>query len=211
MAMLKDTQQKIFEFIDSKKGDLSDLSLRDIGEEAGVGKRPQIVAHHIAQLEKKGYLRKLSSKPLKYIVLKVPIENVVMIKRYQFAECGPDGLFGDDNVVGEVPLPSLPFGITSPESYFLIDARGDSMKPMIENGDLVLAYITQDIQEKDIAVIVHNEVPKIKRISFKETSKGNFCALESVNSGEYQTEFVDPEVENFRFVGKVKNVIKSYH
>ena len=212
MAKLHATQQKILAFLKKQNASEGELSLRSIGEAVGIGKKPQVVAHHLGQLEKKGFIRKDSSKKLSFTVLSEPIEDVVYVNMYQFAECGPEGLFGDDEVIDRVPLSSRQFGIANPDNFFLIKARGNSMKPMIDSGDLVLAKETQEINNGDIAVVVHNQMPKIKQLLIRHAPEGNFYSLFSLNAEnkrDFPVEIINPQDDDFRIVGKVKSVIKN--
>ncbi len=142
---LHPTQEKIIAFINKNGGNIENLPLRDIGESIGVGRQPQVIAHHIQQLEKKGYLRRDPANKNRITTLEAPITEVAYIDLYGMAQCGPDGFFAEDCVLDRIPLPTRTFGISDPRKYFLVTARGKSMEPMIREGDLVLAYQQDDV------------------------------------------------------------------
>jgi repressor LexA len=205
---LHPVQEKIVAYLRSKKGNIEDLSLRDIGEQIGVGKKPQIIAHHLKQLELKGYLVKSDSDKKVYQVLKSPISEVVYINVYESAECGPEGLLGSDTIVDRVPLSSRTFGISNPKDFFLIKARGKSMEPMIKDGDLVLARYQADIDNGSIGVVVHNGMPKIKKVIKTNTTKNNvFFSLVSLNP-DYKSEDIMDGDDDLKVAGLVKSIIR---
>lgn len=198
-------QERLLILLKKKKGDIEDLSLRKIGEMVDVFNKPQIIAHHLQRLEEKGYIRKDSPASKKYIVLSKPISDVVWINRYGFAECGPEGLLGDDEIVEKIPLSSKTFNIENADNYFLVEARGKSMEPLIKDGDLVLAkkqlHVNNDGQ---LAVVVHDEVPKIKKVI---RNNKTYC-LVSLNP-DYSKEDVIENENSLRVVGLVKSIIRT--
>lgn len=196
-------QEKILSFLTKRKGNIDGVSLRDLGDFIGIGKKPQVVAHHLFQLESKGFIRRDSPDSKKFSVLKQPVSDVVYINVYATAECGPDGVFGNDDVVDKIPLSTKTFGIVNPDDYFLIKARGKSMEPMIKTGDLVLAKRQDQVENGTIAVVVHNEMPKIKKI-IKNDNKS--YSLMSLNQ-DYAKEDIYDTDDNLRIAGSVKGVI----
>lgn len=202
-------REKILSFLKKHKGDISDMSLREVGYKVGLGEKdqvnPQVIAHNLAYLEYKGYIRRRTPSKRIYDILEDPVSDIVYIKLYSTtAECGPSGVLGDDNIKEEIPLHSKTFGISNPEDYFLIRAKGESMKPMIYPNDLVLARIQNSVDAGQIAVIVHNDMPKIKRIS--GGSKGKYSLI-SLN-----TEYSDEDIydTSARVVGLVKSIIRHH-
>lgn len=203
------TQVKILEYMKANHGLTVGKSLREIGETIGVGRKPQIVSHHIKQLEKRGLLREDGKGT--YVVLDTPVSSVAYINLYSCtAECGPNGFLGDDTIIDRVPLPTKTFGITNPNDFFLIKARGDSMEPMIKEGDLVLAKVQEQMPENGtVSVVVHRDMPKIKLISREDIGGKTMYCLESINSDKHPRVFVEDEDENLRIVGVVKSIIKN--
>lgn len=180
-----------------KRGEES-LSLRDIAEEIEV-RSPNTVLYHIRQLEKKGYLRRDPANPANYIILRDPIKDITYVNLYSMAQCGSDGLLAEERVIDRIPFSTRAFGVS--DRVFLVKARGDSMEPFIVENDLVLSIIQSDIESGEIAVVIYNDEPKIKKIIKVE---GKYV-LESLN-GKYPPEIIKEE-DNFQIIGKVKNVI----
>lgn len=196
-------QEELLKLLKEKKGDFEGLSLRKIGELVGVLNKPQIISHHLNQLEDKGYIRKEKDDSKKYIILNEPISDVVLINRYGFAECGPEGFLGDDEVIEKIPLSTKIFNIDNPSEYFLVKARGKSMEPLIKDGDLVLAKKQNIVDNGQVAVIIHNEMPKIKKIM---TNNNSYCLI-SIN-GDYEDENIF-ESGDLRITGLVKSIIRT--
>lgn len=210
MKNIHETQRKILDFIRKNGGSLKNFSLRDVGEEIGIGRKPQVVAHHINQLQKTGVLRLEDEAERKYTILDNPVSSVEYINLYSCtAECGPNGLLGHDTVIDKIPLPTKTFGITKAKDFFLIKARGDSMEPMIKEGDLVLGKVQADIPSSgSIAIVVHENMPKIKKFLIENIGGQTVYCLESLNR-KYDREFISDESEGLRVVGLVKSVISK--
>ena len=206
---IHDNQKKILEFLHKRKGNIENISLREIGESIGLGNKdeinPQIIAHHLRTLENKGYIIREDPFRKIFIILKEPIDDVVYINLYSTtAQCGPDGVFGEDNIQEKIPLHSKTFGISNADDYFLIKARGDSMEPMIHNEDLVLVRTQNQVDNNQIGVVVHEGIPKIKKIA----KIGKKYALVSLNNQRYSNEEIE-ENTDIRVVGLVKSIIRQ--
>lgn len=206
--ILHDNQKKILDLLKKNGGNFSGMTLRDVGEKTGIGRRAQIVAHHLNQLEKRGYIRRDFSNRSHFEILDNPISQVSYINLYGMAECGPDGFFGEDKVVDKIPLPTRTLGITSPDDFFLVTARGRSMEPQIKEGDLVLARRQDDVDSGSIAVVVHNDIPKIKKVVKNEIAGSFVYNLVSSNS-DFKDETIGDESESLRILGVVKSIIRT--
>jgi repressor LexA len=125
------------------------------------------------QLENKGYI--FRDKNGRIQALKNPVKDIVFLNVYGIAECGPGGIFTEENVLERVPLPAKTFRVTG--ESFLIEAVGDSMYPVIEEGDLVLAEKGLDPKNGDMVVVIHNNTAKIKKF-FKDKKQ---VILQSIN------------------------------
>ncbi|GAG69926.1 unnamed protein product, partial [marine sediment metagenome] len=59
------------------------------------------------------------------------------------------------------------FKINDPNAFFL-RAQGNCMSPEIKNGDLLLIYPNEKVENGDIAVIVNNKGQKeVRRVTFQ--------------------------------------------
>ncbi len=175
------------------------LSLRDIAQEIGV-RSPATVSHHIRQLEKKGYLRRNPLYPSDYTLLRDPVKDVVYVNLYGWASCGKEGFLSDSNILDRVPLSTRLFGVT--DRSFLVQARGDSMKPAIQEGDLVLVDQQPRVETNAMALVICEEEPRIKKVIFVEDR----IILVSLNLA-YPPEIYE-KGEDLVIVGKVQSVIK---
>ena len=158
-----------------------------------------VVHHHIKELEKKGLLKKNPNNPNDYVVV-MPEENeTIFLNLYGLAECGPNGIILDGNVEDKIPVSAKLLGISLKDA-FLVKARGDSMIPKINDGDLVVAVKNNNPQNNDIVVCVNNGEALIKKISFRE----NKIYLVSLNP---VFEEFEANNEFFAVEGIVKRVI----
>ncbi len=190
------TQEAILEVL--KRG-VEGLSLRDIAREVEV-RSPATVAHHLRQLEKKGYLRRNPANPSEYTLLKDPVKDIAYVNLYGWASCGPGEFLAETNVRDRVPLSTRLFGVT--DRSFLVRARGDSMVPAIADGDLVLVERKPRVETNAVALVICGEEPRIKKVIFA----GDRVVLASLNPA-YPPE-VYGEGEALVILGEVKGVIK---
>lgn len=198
-------QEALLDLLRRKKGDLAGMSLRAIGAEVALPDKPQVIAHHLERLEDKGYIRKQRRDGRVYEVLKTPVGGIALVDLYSTtAQCGPEGFLGEDCVLERVPVASKAFGITNPSDYFLVKARGDSMEEMIHDGDLVLARRQDEVDSGQIAVLVHDGMPKIKRV----VKTADAYVLHSLND-KIEREVVIPKGDvDLRICGLVRGVLK---
>lgn len=200
-------QQKLLDILKNRRGNLEPLSLRDIGERLGIGRKAQSVAHHLSQLERKGLIRKISSASKRYAVLtKIPIPETVKINMYGFAQCGPNGPVGEDRVLDRIPLPTKTFGIYNPDDFFLLKARGESMEPVIKEGNLILVRKQEDADDGTVAAVVHDGMMKIKKVIKKGVGANRQVFLVSKNKN-FEDEVITEAEDNVKICGIVKAVI----
>lgn len=194
---LHEKQQQLYELLLGRK-DSETLTLDDMREHLEVSSLNTIV-HHLKQLERKGYIRRNSDNgPIE--VLSAPIRDIVYLNLYGTVGCGPTGFFNDDNVVDRIPFPAKQLRV-NPDS-FLVEARGDSMEPMIHDRDLVLVD-KSPVSSGDIAVVVHKEGAKLKKL-FKE--KGQVI-LQSLNPLHAP---IVANPQDIRAVGVVRGVVRNF-
>jgi len=153
------------------------LSVRKLMEELKVNS-PNLVQHHISQLEKKGYLKRDAGNPSNYQVLFEPEAPISFLNLYGLAKCGPDGTILTGTPIDRIPIASkiVPFAI---EDAFLVKANGDSMEPEIRHGDLVICKAQKIADNGEIIICSYNESAMIKRLRKLEKDQ---VILESINA-----------------------------
>ena len=195
---LHEKQHQLYEFLLAAKGDNA-LTLDNMRQNLEVSSLNTVV-HHLKQLEKKGYIRRQGDYgPIE--VLPAPIRDIVYLTLYGTVGCSPEGFFNDDNVVDRIPFPARQLRVNS--DTFLVEARGDSMEPLIRDQDLVLVD-RNPVSSGDIAVVVHRESAKLKKL-YKE--KGQII-LQSLNT-KYDPIVVRPD--EIRAVGTVRGVVRNFN
>lgn len=159
-----------------------------------------VVHHHIVQLEKKGYLKRNPSNPRDYQLLEDPEKPITYINQYGLAECGPNGSVLDGNPIDRIPIASKLIKFPT-EDAFIVIAKGDSMEPVISQGDYIIAQKKSTASNGDIIICVNDEKAIIKTYSIN----GNTVILHSLNSNKHQPFVAN---EDFRIEGIVRNIIK---
>lgn len=192
---LSDKQQELYKMV--LRGD-ENLTLDAMREELGV-KSINTVVHHLKQLEQKGYIRRYGDYG-RIEALPAPVRDIVYLNLYGMARCGREGFFNEENVVDTIPFPIRQLRV-NPDS-FLIEARGDSMEPMIHDRDLVLVD-KMPVDTGDIAVIVYDGGAVLKKI-YKERGR---VILQSLNSKHEPIITTPAEINT---IGVVRGVVRDF-
>ncbi len=159
----------------------------------------------LSQLEEKGYLRKNPANPRDYVVMEyVRDKEFAYINMYGMAQCGPHGLLLDGNPIDKVPIYTKLLGFPSSEA-FLIKARGNSMQPKINPGDLVIVKKANDIENNEIAVCVNDGEVLIKKIQKISNPGGDFAYYLTSLNPDTAAFLASP---NFHIEGIVRGVYK---
>lgn len=180
-----------------KKNITDPLTIREIQDELKISS-PSVVYHHIQQLEKKGYLKRNPANPKDYQILSdSPEKTITHLNLYGLAHCSPSGHILDGNPIERIPIATRLLSFPSSEA-FMVKARGDSMAPKINDGDLVIARKTRMANNGDIVVCVNNEEALIKKIQ-----KNNQTILISLNPS------YEPFVASKKF--RIEGIVKSVY
>lgn len=179
----------------------SPLTIREI-QNALDFSSPSVVAHHIQQLEKKGYLKRNPNNPKDYQVFMTPEKEIVVLHQYGNAQCGPNGSILDGNPVDKIPIASKLLKFPANEA-FIVSAKGDSMEPRIHEGDLLISQKMSSPNNGEIVVCVLGEEVLVKKFFHQD----NRIILISINSEKYPPVPVY-EHDYLKIEGVVRNIIK---
>jgi SOS-response transcriptional repressor LexA len=213
---MNEYQQKLYQLALAQ--DLGKLSLRQMAKLIGADNKPQIVKHHLIQLEKSGLIQlNLDQgviKPIKKgfggTSIQSPFYSLPIVGA---ANCGPATVFADERIEGYVKVSSkmLP---RKKQSLYVLVADGPSMNRAevrpgvtIDSGDFVVvdsAY--QNPKNGDIVVAVIEGMATIKR--YKEDKQNNQIVLEAESTEKFMPIFVH-EGDDFVISGKVVEIIKN--
>lgn|SRR3989338_4701939 len=191
------TQQKLYGILLKQEKDDS-LTLDEMRKKLGV-KSINTVVHHLKQLEKKGYIRRNGDYG-QFEALPAPVRDIIYLNLYGTVGCSPSGFFNDDNLIERIPFPAKKLRVNA--DSFLVEARGDSMEPLIYDKDLVLVD-RSPVSSGDTAVVVHKDEAKLKKF-YKEKGR---VVLQSLNP-KYEPIIVDPD--DIRTVGVVRGMIRNF-
>ncbi len=194
---LHPVQEKLLKIM-SKNSD-EPLTIRELQDLIGASST-SVVAHHMAQLEKKGYLKKNPYNSKDYQILKTPEKEIVYLNLYGLATCGPNGSILDGTPIDRVPI-STKFLSFSSEKAFMVKAKGESMLPKINEGDFVIIEKTNKIENGQLALCVNEEKVLIKKI--KQQKEGDRIILLSLNP-DFEPFLA---AEDFRVEGLVRGVV----
>lgn len=199
----------------ANKKELSSLTLRDIGEEVGLGReKPQIIKHHLQQLVKRGLLR---NKDGKYFLISLQEENktsnLISLPIFGIANCGEALSLADDQVQGYLKVsPSI---LKKKKDIFVVKAKGNSMNKAIigtesiDDGDYVLVDAeAKNPENGDYVLSVIDGAANIKK--FKKDKARNLIMLMSESTSSYDPIYIHQDDANsYSVAGKVVGVLKN--
>ena len=134
-----------------------------------------------------------------------PENPVSYINFYGKAQCGRDGNFLDGEPEDRIPISSKLINFRV-DRAFMVEARGDSMEPMIMEGDLIIAQKKDsDFFNNEVVVCSMNGGDVMIKQYVKE---GAHILLKSFNSKKHPAIFVSEEDQLF-LVGKVEQILKN--
>lgn len=189
-------QQKL---LDALKTHVDDpLTIRELQDLLAVSST-SVIAHHMLQLEKKGYLKRNPYNSRDYQILQdSPEKAITYLNLYGLASCGPSGSIIDGEPIDRIPVSSRLISFPVADA-FMVKAKGKSMEPRIFDGDLVTARKTNEVHSGRVYVCVNDEEALIKRVEYD----GHNIILLSYNSNFKP--FI--AAKDFRVEGEVKGII----
>lgn len=190
-------QQKLLKLLEKNIDD--PLTIRQMQDELSASST-SVVAHHLTQLEKKGYLKKNPYNSKDYQLLQTPERGITYLNLYGLAQCGPKGSVLDGDPIDRIAISTKLLAFPS-DLAFMIKAKGDSMEPKINDGDFVITKKSNVALDGEIVVCVNDGEALVKKI--KKSDK-NYILI-SLNQ-EYQPFIAS---KNFRIEGIVKGVISN--
>lgn len=198
MKPLHSVQKKLLDLL-IKNGD-DPLTIRGMQDLLEVSS-PSVVVHHLRQLEKKGFIKRNPYNPQDYQVLKGgPEKQITYLNLYGLAHCGPNGSILDGNPIDRIPISTRLLTFPASEA-FMVKAKGDSMLPKINDGDLVIGRRTHSAENGSIVACVNNGEALIKKI---QKEKGRIILI-SLNPAH--NPFLASS--DFRIAGEIRGVISS--
>lgn len=187
-----------------EKNQKNPLTLAQLVREIGASSN-NLVLHHLKQLEKKGYLKRNHYNPSDYQLNTTPENPVSYINFYGKAQCGRDGNFLDGEPEDRIPISSKLINFRV-DRAFMVEARGDSMEPMIMEGDLIIAQKKDsDFFNNEVVVCSMNGGDVMIKQYVKEA---DHILLKSFNSKKHPAIFVSEE-DQLVLVGKVEQILKN--
>jgi len=200
---LDELQKRLIAFFKENR-DQEGLTLREIANQVWVS-HPQTVLNKLNQLVFKGYFVKDEHG---YRLLREDVgrrmDDIVQLPIYWFAQCWNKG----KRIIEEYSQEKIPVTVAfiwtnDYEHCFFVRARGNSMEPKIQDWDLVLIRQQQNYDVSDFVLVLHNQLPKLKKI----IKQDNKYMLESINRFFDKVE-ISPYDET-KVIGVVKKVIKN--
>ena len=192
-------QQKLLELL-VKNAD-EPLTIRELQNEIGATST-SVVTHHIAQLEKKGFIKKNPYNPRDFQILQTPDKEIAYLNLYGMAACGPQGSVLDGDPLDRIAVSTkfIPF---KSSDAFMVKAKGNSMLPKINPGDYVIAQKSHKANDGDVIVCVNKGEALIKKIKSEKGSKN--VILVSFNN-EFEPFLA---AKDFKIEGIVKGIITN--
>ena len=129
-----------------------------------------------------------------------PITRVPILGRV----AAGSGCLADDNLDGYENVPTDI--LSTEEEYILLNVKGDSMSPKIEEGDRLLIHLQPSVDSGSYAVVlIDDEDGVVKKVCYSK----NRIELISENPYYPPRIFEDSEVTRVRVVGLVKYIFRK--
>lgn len=205
-------QQKLLKLAETYN--IGNMSFREVARIIGA-EHPQLVKHHLEQLEKKELIKwdrekKEIQKNVSGIVSNIDFMVVPVLGS---ANCGLADIYADESIQGHIKVSS---GLVGNKSrIFAIQAVGHSMNranicgKAIEDGDYVLVDPSdKNVRTNDYVLSVIDEVANIKKIVID--NEHSQITLKSESSFQYPDIFISvDEASRYIMNGKIIQVIKQ--
>ncbi len=198
MKKLHPNQEKLLKLL--KEHQDNPLSMEELALQMDISSK-SVVHYHITQLEKKGYITRNVNNPQQYFI-KDTDENVVYLPLYGMAKCGPAGTILDGAPTRVVPVdPSM---VNFPVCKgFMVEAKGDSMRELINPKDWLIVEQSNTPNQRDIIVCSNNGETMVKRF-MPDKRSGNILLVSDNRS--YAPIIADKD--SLKIEGIVRSIIK---
>lgn len=203
----------------AKRQNIGKMSLRQIAGLVGVENSPQLVKHHLLQLEKAGLIQLNHSEGIiKAVKRGLSESNTANPTIYSLpivgaANCGDATIFAEERIMGHLKISSsmLP---RKKQDLYVLTAEGNSMNKAkledgktIENGDFVIVDSSyRNPKNGDIIVSVIDGMANIKQFTLDKKNKT--IVLQSESTEKHLPIFIH-EGDNYEVSGKVVGIIKN--
>lgn len=212
---MHENQQRILDLASSYN--LARMTLREIGEKAGLGDNPQLTRHHLGQLVKNGFLTiDKKSGQMRLASDSSSDGGLISIPIMGQANCGEALSFADNRIEGYLQISSTLLKDGADDTYAL-RASGDSMntarietfgsrKAGIDDGDYVVVDRRSIVpSNNDYVVSIIDGLANIKK--FKSDEYGVRLVSESTQA--YPPIAINPDEQDYSVAGKVVAIVKN--
>ena len=115
------------------------------------------------------------------------------------------GAYANDNIVDYMPLPFK--SETEAKESLVIHVVGDSMSPVINDGNFIQVRMQSSVDSGDIAVVLIDENEGfVKRVEYG----ANYINLISLNPLYPPRVFSNAEIQRVRVLGRIRKVITEF-
>lgn len=200
---LDDVQKSLIHFFKSNTYQ-ENITLREIASAIWVT-HPQTVLNKLNQLVLKWYFTK---DALWYKLIREKMwdqwNDIIQLPIYGFAQCGNKGKrVIDDYSQEKIPVTLWMLGMKDVNNCFFVRAKWNSMEPKIQDWDLVLVKQQDAYDPNDYVFVVHNSLPKLKKILKQDDG----IYLESVNRFFDKLEI--SKYDDTKVIWVVRKIIKN--
>ncbi|MBI3765967.1 MAG: hypothetical protein HY277_05635 [Ignavibacteriales bacterium] len=209
-------QEKLLKLAQEKN--IGQYTLRQIGKFVGE-ESPQLIKHHLNQLERKGLIRidrkmglieRTGQKSLSGLLKKARLLAIPVLGS---ANAGPAQLFAEENIEGFLRVSSTFVNVPATHKLFALKVNGPSMNrtnvagKSIEDGDYVIIdSVPREPKEGDVVISVIDGMANIKKFHWDRSN--NQIVLMSESTQSFPPIHIH-ENDDFMINGKVIQVMKK--
>lgn len=195
--------------------EINKMSLRDIGKLIGV-QHPQIVKHHIEQLQKKKLLALTTERNLVSDLKEsdMAFKAIINIPILGDANCGLPVAIADGRIQGYLPVSKS--SVPKIKDVFALRAVGNSMNKAqiegkgIDDGDYIIVDSSDRMPENNKYVVsIIDGAANVKKLFIDK--ENNRFVLWSESTEEFPPIFIQEEdMSEYMITGKVIKIIKKF-
>ena len=124
---------------------------------------------------------------------------------------GYDGLAQEYYTGDKVDIPSAWLHNLSPDEFFVLQARGNSMMPKIEDGDYLLFRKCNSVSSGTIAAILFADESATVKIVHYDSNEPWWMELEPINKRGYSPIRIEnEELEHCRVLGQLYALVRKF-
>lgn len=139
------------------------------------------------------------------------VDSVVTFDVIGSIAAGYDGIAQLNYTGDKIDVPSAWLHNLSPDSFFMLQARGNSMMPKIEDGDYLMFRRCSSVDTGTIAAVLFSDESATVKIVHYNSNEPWWMELEPINKRGYSPIRIEnEELEHCRILGQLYYLVRNF-